>query len=79
MEYVNGGEVSLKKTFCTSDSSAATGLHWVIGHNLSLFPCFLLSLNCLLGLFFLQFFFTVLWKKRKVDLFFLNYDTLLHS
>lgn len=75
MEYVNGGEVSLKKTFCTSDSSAVTGLHFK-GRNFSRFPCFLLFLNCLLGLFFffLQFFLTVLWKKRKVDLF----KTMMH-
>lgn len=49
MEYVNGGEVSLKKTFCAYDGSAVTGSRFK-GPNLSLFPYFLLSLNWLLGL-----------------------------
>lgn len=49
MEYVNGGEVSLKKTFCAYDGSAVTGSRFK-GPNLSLFPYFLLSLNWLLSL-----------------------------
>lgn len=64
MEYVNGGEVSLKQMFCSCNGNAITGLHFK-GYNFS----FLFFLSSVFEVFF-QNFYIVLLKNIGV---FYNY------